>query len=119
MLASEVEMDPLELPPKADRRQELRYAPKDGTRVSCHEGNLATGREDLALHALNISEIGAGLALRQPLMRGQVVEIGLFAPGWLQPVRRLGTVVWAGSATGDTYSAGVVFSRGLDFAQLR
>src|SRR6266487_6154417 len=38
-LSRRLTMEPLGPPPKADCRQGPRYLPKEGTRVTCHEGS--------------------------------------------------------------------------------
>jgi hypothetical protein len=101
----------------ADRRRGPRYPPREGTTVTCREAGA--GPEDLALRALNVSELGVGLCLRQPLGRGQMVEVGLSAPGWPRPLIRVGTVVWSRLVPGGDCLVGVVFASGLEPAQLQ
>ena len=102
---------------EADRRRGPRYPPREGIAVTCWEAGA--GPQDLALRALNVSELGVGLCLRQPLGPGQMVEVGLAAPGWPRALIRVGTVVWSRPTPEGGCFAGVVFAGGLEPRQLR
>ena len=102
----------------AERRLCLRYPPKAGIRVSCHEWTLGLGR-DLARSAVEISETGLRLVLSEPVERGQVVEIRLLAPGWLEEVKRLGIVMWTQRTPEGGCRVGIQLSLRLSHPALR
>ena len=70
-----------EKPPTPNRRRAIRRQPKDTIRVYCSAGKAGQGR-NLALQLFDVSEIGAQLGVKTPLLVGSEVEIGLEAlPG--------------------------------------
>jgi hypothetical protein len=111
-------MNPFDLLRTTDRRLGARYSPRKDTTATCHRGTLGLGR-DLALSVLDLSDIGGCLVLGEPLDRGQVVEVALLAPGWAAAVKRLGVIVWSEASGTEGYEAGIIFSRSLEFNDLR
>jgi len=105
------------LPELHGRRLWPRFPPLEETCASCHSGTLRIGR-DLAVSLTDLSDTGAGLLLSEPLLRGEVVEVGLRAPGLKDEVRRMGVIVWA-KAEGETCRVGILFSERLGAAALR
>ncbi len=103
---------------ETERRQSARFLPREGVTVVCRRGTLGLGR-DLALSLLDVSDVGARLALGDLLSRGDVVEVGLAAPDWPGPIARVGVVVWSKEADDGSCQIGVVFSRGLAASELR
>jgi len=106
------------LPDSLGRRLWPRFPPLCESRASCHTGTLGIGR-NLAVAVTDISDTGVGLILSESLMRGEVVEVGLRAPGWTDEVRRMGVVVWAAASEGETCRVGVHFSERLGPEALR
>ncbi len=111
-------MNPFDLLRTTDRRLGVRYSPRKDTMATCHRGTLGLGR-DLAVSVLDLSDIGGRVVLHEPLDRGQVVEIGLLAPGWSAAVKRLGVIVWLEETGIAGCEAGILFSRSLEFNDLR
>lgn len=106
------------LPESLGRRLWPRYPAREGIRVSCHEGTLGVGR-DLAVALMDLSDTGIGLILSAPLLRGEVVEVGLRAPEGTEEIRRMGVIIWAAAAEGETCSVGILFSQRLGSDVLR
>jgi PilZ domain len=111
-------MDPLELFDDLSPRLGRRHPPRMGVKVTCHSGGPITG-PNLALELVNLSDSGARLVLAAPLAVGQPVEAELLAPGWSQPVRREGVVVWGWRRDDETFQAGISFSEPLSPGDLR
>src|SRR5262245_55478850 len=102
---------------KQERRTGTRYTARELTSAT-----YATTSElgwTVALGVPNVSDVGLCLAVAKPLDQGQVMAVGLLAPGWQPPLKRLGVVVWCAEAGGGTFHAGILFSRPLGPAELR
>lgn len=101
-----------------DRRSSVRYTVKDGTRATW--STTLSGLDwNEALVLLNVSENGLCLGLTKPLEKGQVIEIGLLAPGWAEPLSRLGVVVWSTEAAAGTFRAGILLSRAFASSEMQ
>ena len=111
-------MNPFDLLRTTDRRLGVCYSLRKDTTATCHRGTLGLG-PDLALSVLDLSDIGGRIVLTAPLDRGQVVEVTLLAPGWSAAVKRLGVVVWSEETGIEGCEAGIIFSRSLEFNDLR
>src|SRR3954468_6249548 len=78
----------------ADRRVQARYPVRAGARVACYRGPEGPG-PDLAADALNLSETGIRLLLREAVAPGEAVRLRLCPRGFREPAVRLGKVVWS------------------------
>jgi hypothetical protein len=111
-------MDPSELFHDPYPRFGVRHPPRAGAKATCRPGGSSTG-PDLALSLVNLSDAGARLVLAAPLTVGHSVELEFLAPGWTQPVRRSGVVVWGRRLEDETFQAGISFSKSLSPVELR
>src|SRR5262249_52705332 len=96
-------------------RQAARYPPGPGASVSCRLGALGLGPE-LGVLLLEVSGAGARLLAAAALRKGDVITVGLLAPGWDRPLRRLAEVIWSEPAGEGGCRAGVLFHRRLGAA---
>jgi Tfp pilus assembly protein PilZ len=74
---------------------------------------------NLAVALLDVSETGVRLVLREPLERGQDVEITLLGLGHLRPVKVLGSVVWCVATDNQQHCVGVQFNHRLKYADFQ
>jgi hypothetical protein len=100
-----------------NHRVDSRYPALPGARATCHRAGAPALEGDLALALIDLTDVGAGLLVHEPIGTGEMVEVGILAPGWAQPLTRTGVVCWSGDAVRG-YRIGVVFATGLNFAEL-
>ncbi len=86
--------------------------------MACRAGLLGLG-PNLANTLLDLSETGIRLIAREPLKRGQQVEVNLQPPHNFAPVTRAAIVIWAIRTLEGTYCAGLQFQRRLPYAVLQ
>jgi hypothetical protein len=101
-----------------ERRRFPRLRPNGKVEVVC-DPVPAPSDANLALCALDISQAGVRLVLDQELPEGQEVEVVLSVPGFENPVRRLGRVVWCLPLAMGAVHAGVLFAAPLSDAELQ
>ena len=102
----------------ADRRNLTRSPLRASAKVECHRSGAGSG-PNLAVDALNISETGIRLQLREALATGDEICMKLHADGLREPAVRQGKVVWCLELPADGhYYAGVCFDRPLLAEQL-
>ncbi len=100
----------------ANRRRSRRSPLSGQTRVECRKGALGLGR-NLAVRALDLSETGIRLVLRDLLAPGDGVEVILSGPGVRGQLKRLGRVVWCLPLSAADACAGVAFEKPLPWAE--
>jgi hypothetical protein len=101
-----------------NRRRGQRRKPKHATQTQCFKGALGLG-PNVALAALDVSEQGARLVLKEPLEPGQQAQIHLSGLGYRRPLKVLATVVWVVPAADGTYCVGLRFDKSLRYADLQ
>jgi hypothetical protein len=99
-------------------RVDSRYPPRPGARASCWPQSTPPTSPDLALSLLDLTDIGVGLVVSEPVARGEAIRVTLLAPAWAEPVSRLGLVVWSETSDHDS-RIGVIFASALTFLQLQ
>jgi hypothetical protein len=102
----------------SNRRRARRGPVKTVARIECRKGTTGLGH-NLAVAALDLSENGVRLVIREPLPPGQQVEILLSGPDLAKPIRRLGQVVWSAALAVANHGAGVAFDKSLPYAELQ
>jgi hypothetical protein len=101
-----------------NRRANPRRAPKRSTRVTCRRGSLGLG-PNIALSLLDVSETGARLLVKRPLVRGAEIELGLLAPGSVRASTLPAVVIWAVETADGTHCIGVQFQKRLTYAAVQ
>jgi hypothetical protein len=85
--------------------------------ASCRRGEAGYG-PDLALALLDVSEWGAGLAVRQPLQEGEEVALVLVGPAHLRLVAVTASIAWCEAGDDESCRVGVQFHRRLPWEDL-
>jgi len=101
----------------ANRRRARRCPVSKQCRTECRKGSVGLGK-NVAVAALDLSEVGVRLIVRVELARNAAVEVQLTGPGILRPLRRGGKVVWSEPLKEGGYAIGVVFEKPLTYADL-
>lgn len=103
----------------AERRVLIRSPLSASARVECRRGVQGLG-PDLVVDALNISETGIRLLLREAVVCGEEIRLQLRADDLPEAIVRLGKVVWSLELPADGYYyAGLQFDRPVPGEQLR
>jgi hypothetical protein len=100
-----------------NRRLNRRQVPKGSTKATCHKGLFGLGR-DIAVGVLDISAYGAQLVVKEPVKRGQPVEVGLEGLGRLRPIKLPAVVVWCVEGADGNHLIGTRFERALSYADM-
>ena len=100
-----------------NRRIFRRRPSKGSTKVTCRRGGLGLV-PNLAACLLDLSETGAGLVTREPLAKGQEVELGFLGLGHTRPVLVLAEVVRCAPGSNGTYHVGFKFQHYLRHADV-
>src|SRR5579872_2665417 len=111
------DMEPPKQPDK-NRRAARRRAAKRSVRVNCIANAIGLG-PNVALSLLDVSEAGARITIKVPLLPRQEVEISLTGIGHRKPVRVLAEVIWCIPAEEGTYLAGFKLQRYLSYQDLQ
>ena len=74
---------------------------------------------NLALTLLDVSETGARLVVKEPITRGQEIELGLLAPGCVREYALSGVIVWAVATASGAHCVGVQFQKRLSYSALQ
>jgi hypothetical protein len=101
-----------------NRRLNRRQAPKGSTKATCHKGLFGLGR-DIAVTILDMSLYGAQLIVKEPLKRGQPVEVGLEGLGRQKPIKLPAVVVWCVKAADGHHLVGTRFERALTYTDMQ
>ena len=101
----------------ANRRASRRRPPKGSTKVRCFRGPMGLGA-DLAVFALNVSETGASLVLKEPFKNGEELEVVLESIVQRRPIRKKAGVVWCIATAEGRWCVGVKFQAPLRYAEL-
>lgn len=91
-----------------DIRRSPRLSPKLATRAEAFRDPAGTGR-NLAVRLLDLSEVGAKLALAEPLPPGHLLGVAFYGPHLL-PIAGTARVVWTKEAPDGTFVTGVEFA---------
>jgi hypothetical protein len=102
--------------PQSNRRSGRR-PPRGRGGVVCRKGSLDLGA-DLALALLEVSQIGACLALSEPLEPGQEVSLTFEAACSGRQFRLLAHVVWCCRGADEVCHAGFRFQKPFPYAEL-
>src|SRR5215469_14881738 len=100
-----------------NRRLNRRQPPKGSTRATCHRGHFGLGR-NIAVAVLDISEYGAQLVVKEPLKKGQAVEVGLEGLGGQRPIKLSAVIVWCVAGADGNHLVGTRFGKSLSYADL-
>ncbi|MCI0461930.1 MAG: PilZ domain-containing protein [Gemmataceae bacterium] len=101
-----------------NRRRSRRHSVNRIARVECRKGALGLGR-DLVIQALDISQTGLRLVLKEALKVREQAEILLAGGGLPRALKRLATVAWVLPVGGGGYCAGLNFEKPLPYADLQ
>jgi hypothetical protein len=104
-------------PAVRNRRLNRRQPPKGSTRATCHRGLFGLGR-NIAVAVLDISEYGAQLVVKEPVKKGQAVEVSLEGLGRLRPIKLPAVVVWCVEGADGNHLVGTRFEKALSYADL-
>lgn len=94
--------------PITNRRRSRRCPVKTVTRIECRVDAAIQG-PNLTILALDLSETGVRLVVRQPLEERQTVEVLLFGLGLSKPLQRMGYVVWTAPKSAAEHCVGIAF----------
>ncbi len=100
-----------------NRRASRRRPPKGSTRTLCFRGPMGLG-VNLAVSAVEISETGACLLVKEPFAKGEEMEVNLEGLVHRRPIRKMAKVVWCVTAGPDRWRVGVQFHGSLRYADL-
>ncbi len=101
-----------------NRRRSRRHTLIGVARVECRKGALGLG-PNLAVKALDISETGLRLVVKEDLTLGQQTEILLAGSGLARPLKRLATVAWVLPLEGGGHCVGLNFDKPLPYRDLQ
>ncbi len=101
-----------------NRRLNRRQPPKGSTKATCHKGLFGLGR-DVAVGILDLSQYGAQLVVKEPLKRGQPVEVGLEGLGRQKPLKLPAVVVWCVEAADGHHLVGTRFEKALSWSDMQ
>ena len=104
-------------PPPPNRRRTSRKKPKSSTKVFTCKGMMGLGA-NLALSILDLSETGIRLLMKEPLAKGQEVEITLEGIQHRRPLKLGGHVIWTVPAADGRHCIAVHFLRSLSYADV-
>jgi hypothetical protein len=105
-------------PPEKNRRTSPRRSGKGGVQVACRMNALGLG-PNVAVALLDVSDAGARLTVRTPLLPGQEVEVELCGIGRGRPVKILAEVMWCVASTATEFQVGLRFRRYLTYQDLQ
>ena len=99
---------------KTNRRRSQRRRPRNSAKIECRKGAFGMG-PNLATGALDISDTGARLIVRQPMELAAEVEIVINAYGINKPIKRMAYIRWQLELAGGGYCIGAEFQKRLDY----
>jgi hypothetical protein len=85
--------------------------------VECRKGTLGLGA-NLTRRVLEVSQGGARLLLKAPLVVGNEAEVLISGYG-TRPIKRVAVVSWTRPAEKDEHLVGLAFHRELPFIELQ
>jgi len=97
----------------ANRRGSQRLPVRGGVNIECRKGSLGLG-QNLAVSAVNLSEIGVKLVLKTELPKGQEVELSFQGAG--PPVKRIAKLVWLRPLPDGMHEAAFRFDANISYA---
>jgi hypothetical protein len=100
-----------------NRRRARRYPLKSVIRVACRTRTAGVGA-NLVVAALGLSETGIHLVLREPVQKGNEVEVTLADASPMGPTRRKARIVWLKTIAENRSHAGLAFDRPLSIGDL-
>ena len=100
-----------------NRRASRRRPPKGSTKTFCYRGVMGLGA-NLALSAVEVSETGACLMVKEPFEKDEEVEVQLEGMVHRRPIRKMARVVWCVSAGPERWRVGLHFQGSLRYADL-
>ncbi len=100
-----------------NRRISRRRPTKGSTKTFCYRGPLGLGA-NLGVSALEVSETGACLVVKEPFNKGEEMEVNLEGLIHRRPIRKMARVVWCVSAGPERWRIGVQFEGSLRYADL-
>jgi Tfp pilus assembly protein PilZ len=92
---------------KKIHRRFSRRSARSNVRITCHKKRLHDDGTMLIAVALDLSEAGARLLVREPLEVGEEIVLGLESPSYQTPLTRHGKVMWSFPVTEHSFVAGV------------
>lgn len=110
------EPSPSTPPARKNLRRARRMASKGGTKVKAYRNWLGLG-PNIAIRALDISETGVRLVVKEELPDNHEFEVTLEGPA-LQPFKCLANVVWCVKAEDGTFLVGASFQKSVPFTLL-
>jgi hypothetical protein len=104
--------------PRSNRRRDPRRGAKGSSRAACYTGRFGLG-PNVAVRLLDVSEGGVRLVLRDPVLPGHEVVVGLDAPGERRAILITGVVVWCAALADGTHCVGIRLDKPLRWAALQ
>ncbi len=108
--------DPTPAGQRANTRRSRRLPSKGSTKVKAYKNALGLG-PNIAVRALDVSESGVRLVLKEELPAGHEFEVNLEGPA-LQPFKCTARVMWVVKAEDGTFLVGASFQKYVGYAQL-
>jgi hypothetical protein len=99
--------------PWADRRVADRRRARSGSKAEVRRGLLGMSA-NLALKLIDVSDGGAQVRLLTPLRPGEQVEVALWLPGKVHPVRVPAVICWCMPTPTGEFRAGMRLRRRLE-----
>src|SRR5262245_33051838 len=103
---------------QSNRRLARRFLTSGTARVECRKGTMGLG-PNLAVSAIDMSEIGIRLLLRTALEKGTEVELLFSGVGLAKPVKSFARVTRCSAQDDGTYQVGFQFERRLRYQELQ
>ncbi|MBY0232505.1 MAG: PilZ domain-containing protein [Gemmataceae bacterium] len=101
---------------RSNTRRSRRQAAKGSTRVRAYRNALGLG-PNIGVRALDVSETGVRLVLKEALPVGQEFEVEIEGPA-MKPFKAAATVRWTVKAEDGTFLVGASFDRSVGYAHL-
>ncbi len=95
-----------------DLRVFNRRSAKGNVQVECYMNALGLG-PNVALSLFDVSEAGARVTVKAPLVPRQEIEVNLSGIGHRRPVKNRADVIWCNPSAEGTFQAGLKFHRYL------
>jgi hypothetical protein len=99
---------------KTNRRRSQRRRPRNSAKIECRKGAFGLG-PNVATAALDVSDSGARLIVKETMDLACEVEIIINAYGIRKPIRRVALVRWQLELAEGGYCIGAEFQKRIDY----
>ena len=103
-------------PSRANMRRALRKEPKSSTKLKVYRNTVGLGA-NIGVRALDLSETGARMVLKEALPVGHDFAIEIEGPSG-KPFKATAQIRWIVKAEDGTYITGATFDKSVGYAHL-